>query len=301
MIDMNNRLNDELKNIAESWGFKTISIKKNMDARGGRTVDLISTEQGDFIAKTFHVSCSEERIRKYTLALEYLNNKSTKLSPKIIINQNNGLFERINDRYIYLMEYIEGEHLQEVPEHEYALGQASAVLHSFTDYSLESTIDVSKQIEDMYKRFTEYPFKKEYDSIIHGLPNFKLHKQAFIHTDIGPHNAMLDKQNNVIFVDFDDAGKGSVFIDAGYPLITQFVRYQKSGELAFNEANAKAFYEGYFSKAKLDAKEKELLFHGAVFMQLMYMPCFGEEAVLPMWRILKYAMDNKERIMTALR
>lgn len=32
----------------------------------------------------------------------------------------------------------------------------------------------------------------------------------------------------------------------------------------------------------------------------MYMPQFGEDANIPMWNILKYALDNKARIIKAL-
>lgn len=161
-------------------------------------------------------------------------------------------------------------------------------------------IEVNALIENMYQRVHEYPFKKEYDRVVGSLPNFDEYKKAFIHTDIGPHNAILNKEGKVIFIDYDDAGRGSIYIDAGYPLITQFVRYQKTGELKFDYNNAKAFYDGYLSKQKLDIKEKELIFNGAVFMQLMYMPCFGEEGVKPMWDILSFALKNRDKIMSVL-
>lgn len=293
-------MKENLDKIACLWGFNNARLKKTFEAKGGRSVDLISTEQGDFILKGFNTDISEEQIKKYTLALQYLNNKNIKLSPKIIENQNKQLFSKFCDRYAYLMEYVDGRQLNEVSEDEYVLGQAAAALHTYDDYSIDSELNINTRIENMYQRFYEYPFKKEYDKLIESLSNFDDYKKAFIHTDIGPHNAILSKEGNVIFIDFDDAGRGSIFIDAGYPLITQFVRYQKTGELKFDYYNAKAFYDGYFSKQKPDLQEKELIFDGAVFMQLMYMPCYGEEGVIPMWEILNFALKNKDKIMSVL-
>lgn len=294
-------IKENLDEIASFWGFNNIIIKKTFEAKGGRSVDLISTEQGDFILKVFNTDIGKKQISKFTLALQYLNNKNIKLSPKVIESQTKQLYSKFCDRYVYLMEYVEGRQLNEVPEEEYALGQAAAVLHTYDDYCIESELNTNAITKDMYQRFYEYPFKKEYDKVVEMLPDFDNYKKAFIHTDIGSHNAILSKEGKIIFVDFDDAGRGSIYIDAGYPLITQFVRYQKNGELKFNYDNAKAFYEGYFSKQKPNLKEKELIFHGAVFMQLMYMPCYGEEGVKPMWEILNFALKNRDRIMSALK
>lgn len=291
---------DNLDKIACFWGLNNVKFKKSFEAKGGRSVDLISSEQGNFILKGFNNDIGEEQINKYTLALQYLSNKNIKLSPKIIENQNKQLYSKFCHRYYYLMEYVEGRQLKEVPEEEYALGKAAAILHTYNDYFIESELNVNTRIESMYQRFYEYPFKIEYDKVVESLPDFDYYKKAFIHTDIGAHNAILSKTGNVIFIDFDDAGRGSIYIDAGYPLITQFIRYQKNGELKFDFNNAKAFYDGYFSKTKMNQQEKQLIFDGAVFMQLMYMPCYGEEGVRPMWEILNFALKNKDKIMSAL-
>lgn len=290
-----------IKQIKDIWGFKELNIISKITANGHRTVDVIETEKGKYVLKAFPSALSESSIKKYTEALNYISRKEIKLSPVIIQNKEKSLYTRLDNRYVYIMEYIEGRPLKGLPEDEYKLGQASAILHSFNDYNQPSCLVIKERISNMKERFSEYPFKKEYDEIVIKLPDFDKYKQAFIHTDIGPHNAVMRKDGSVIFVDFDDAGMGSPFIDIGYPLITQFVQINKeTKEIKFNYENALAFYLGYYSKANLTMQEKNLIFDGAVFMQLMYMPCFGKEAVQDMWDILKFGIDNKDLLLSSV-
>ena len=45
--------------------------------------------------------------------------------------------------------------------------------------------------------------------------------QCFVHTDIGPHNTMLKSDGKVMFIDLDDTGIGSRYLDLGWPFIMQ--------------------------------------------------------------------------------
>ena len=66
-------------------------------------------------------------------------------------------------------------------------------------------------------------------------------------TYIAPHNAII-RDGSIIFIDLDDAGIGSKYVDIGYPLIAQFVAYNKTtAEIHYKFDIAKAFLEGYSS------------------------------------------------------
>ncbi|MCJ7841968.1 phosphotransferase [Lederbergia sp. NSJ-179] len=286
--------------IEELWGLKNVTAIRDIKAKGNRIVKIINSEEGRFVLKAFDPSLSEQQIKHYTSVLSYLGANEHRVSPNILKTIDGKLYKRHNSRYMYMMEYVYGDHLQENSEDEYALGQLSSLLHKIHDFPIKSGLNVEERIENMYRRFHNYPFKKEYDQIIKSLPNFNSLRQSFIHSDIGPHNAIRTYEGNVVFIDLDDAGNGSTFIDIGYPLITQFIRYKDSGELAFNVENARAFYKGYFSRMEMSIKEKEYIFDGAVFMQLMYMPSYGENAVEAMWKILKYSLDNQDKILSVL-
>jgi len=122
-------------------------------------------------------------------------------------------------------------------------------------------------------------------------------------------NALKNKNGEIVFLDFDDAGNGLLFTDLGYPLITQFVQFvgREDGgpvpdpeKLYFKYDEAKSFYDGYCSVTEMTNDDKELIFWGAVYMQLVYMPVFGDDAVPYLWKILEYAMNNKNILMAAL-
>ncbi len=209
-----------INQVSEIWGLGSITVK-NLSSKGQRAVHIIQTDGGNYILKFFPPKIKENLIIKYTESLRYLNTKNPKLAPEIIETFNGDLYSEINGQFAYLMEKIAGRPLQENIEDEYRLGQASARLHQFSDYNIPSCLDIDSIISDMKTKFAEYQFKSEYNKIIDSLPDFNKFKQTFIHTDIGPHNAMIADSNQVIFVDWDDAGQGSPYIDIGYPLITQ--------------------------------------------------------------------------------
>ncbi|MBS4220096.1 phosphotransferase [Bacillus sp. FJAT-49711] len=242
--------------IEEFWGLKNVSTIHDIKAKGNRIVKIINSKEGWFVLKSFDPSLSDQQITQYTNTLSYLGASQYRLSPNILMANDGALYKKHNSRYMYIMEYIHGEQLQENSEDEFALGQVSALLHKIHNYPTQSGLNVEERIENMYRRFHKYSFKKEYDQIIKSLPNFNSLRQSFIHTDIGPHNAIKTSEGKVIFIDLDDAGNGSTLIDVGYPLITQFIRYKDSGELAFNIENARAFFEGYFSGMEMSIKKK---------------------------------------------
>lgn len=297
----------EVKTISinELYVFKEVRVKGILGKKDHREVIHICTDKGDFILKRFHKTVDKKTIIKDTKAIEYLGQKHKKLAPNVIKSTRENLVEEMDDNYLYLMEYIKGRRPIENPEELLILGKAVGELHKIEGYEIESNLNFDERRKEMYKRFSGYDFKSKYDEVVSALPDFHKLKQCFIHTDVGNHNCIINEEGKIVFVDFDDAGIGSVYIDAGYPLITQFIRYgdsNKSDEktLSFNEENARAFYTGYFTANKVSNEEIELIFQGAVFMQLMYMPEFGQEANIPMWNILKFALDNKARIIETL-
>jgi len=291
-----------LKQIEEKWDISELKIISEFKTNGGRNAYKIEAKEGTYVLKMYPPEFEETNIKKYTDALNFISAKSDiKIAPLIYCNKENALYSKINDRYVYIMEYIEGRLLNDTPQEEYKLGQASANIHKICDYQHRSCLDVQERILNMKNRFSEYPFKNEYDEIVNSLPDFDKYKQTFIHTDIGPHNAIITDDEKIIFIDFDDAGMGSLFIDIGYPLITQFVQINKATKvIEFNYEKAKAFYQGYKSNFNISQKDKQLIFDGAVFMQLMYMPCYGIEGIQYMWDILKFALNNKDKLLSTL-
>lgn len=295
--------------IEKHWGLSGVKISKALQINGERKVFLLTTLEGNYILKLFHPELSENEIKKYTEVLLFLERSKTNIAPKLIKATDQLVYTRWENRYLYIMEYIKGMVLTETPENEYALGKAAAVLHRIQGYNEKCLIDTEQHVKGMLTRYKGYEFKIKYDEIIRELPDFTKLRQGFIHSDICPANAIRRLSGEVAFIDFDDAGNGSTFIDIGYPLISQFVQWENKlpgqpppdvDKIFFQFEAAKAFYTGYYSVTPLTKEEKERIFDGAVFMQLLYFPIFGEEAVPFLWRQLTYALENKPMLMEAL-
>ena len=56
-----------------------------------------------------------------------------------------------------------------------------------------------KQIRTIEGWFADRAWKAEFDAIVARLPDFDAYRQCFIHTDIGPYNAMRDDAGRIVF------------------------------------------------------------------------------------------------------
>ncbi|MDP4090496.1 MAG: phosphotransferase [Bacillota bacterium] len=294
MLDFNPELTCEV------WGFNKLEVNKIIKAGGLKTIYLLETDAGLFILTGLGPSLAITDVLNYVLALDYLSEQPVCVAPRIRKCVDGSLFTRMGNNLVYIVEYIQGRTLKQNPEDEYRLGQAAARLHSFDGFKIESRLRVKDTIGRAYEKFNACPCQDKYYAIIKAIPDFDRLKQGFIHTDIAPHNAIMNKDGEPILIDFDGAGRGSIYIDAGFPLITQFVRFHADGVIKFNSENAKAFYSGYQSVTKIRFWEKPLIFYGALFWQLMHMPSYIPGGKNEMFEILNFALENKKDLISVI-
>ena len=189
--------------------------------------------------------------------------------------------------------------MEETPEDEYKIGQAARKLHNLQGYDVKSPMTQSK--ERFYAWFRKHSFVKEFDAILDALPDFEALDQCVVHTDIGPHNTMLRQDGKPVFIDLDDAGIGSRYLDLGWPFIMQFVDFNHdTEEMNYRFDLAKSFLKGYFDEDKISRKEYDLLFHGAIYMHISYMQVYGPYAVDSLWKILLFGTEHKEPLWAML-
>lgn len=286
--------------MTQLWPLTNVNVINTLQAKGARHVIHVSTNEGHWVLKVLDPERTEEEARAYTDVLQFLSKLQTKIAPAILPQTDGRLYGRCDDRFMYVMEYIEGTQANETPEDEFALGQLTAELHAVEGYEVASTLDFQHTLRNMITRFKDRPYYEEYLRVLQNIPDFTIHRQSLMHTDIGPHNCLKQRDGNLILVDFDDAGLGATYIDVGYPLICQFVRFHDE-TLRFDAQNAVAFYSGYQRKRRLTDEEIELTFQGGVFMQAMYMDAYGEAAVDKMWAILQYALEHRDVLKQAIR
>ena len=132
--------------------------------------------------------------------------------------------------------------------------------------------------------------------------DFEKLDQCFVHTDMGPHNAMLDKEGRVVFVDLDDSGIGSRYLDLGWPFIMQFVDFNHdTEEMSYRFDLAESFLRGYYGNGGVSREEYDLVFYGAEQMHISYMQTYGPYAVDSLWKILNYGIEQKETLWNLVR
>lgn len=115
--------------------------------------------------------------------------------------------------------------------------------------------------ERYYSWFRDREFVKEFDEILDALPDFEKLDQCFVHKDIGPHNAMLRNNGEVVFIDL-----------------------------------ARSFLKGYYGEVGISPEEYEMLFQGAIQMHISYMQTYGPYAVDSLWSILRFGIEQKEKL-----
>lgn len=172
-------------------------------------------------------------------------------------------------------------------------------MHALEGYDITSPELQSK--ERFYNWFREHSFAKTFDAILDSLPDFETLDQCFVHTDIGPHNMMLDSDGKAVFIDLDDSGIGSRYLDLGWPFIMQFVDFDHAtGAMRYRFDLAQSFLRGYFGENAILRKEYDLIFAGAVQMHISYMKSYGPDAVTDLWNILRFGMEQKEPLWEML-
>lgn len=216
------------------------------------------------------------------------------LAPRIYPARTGEYYVCIQGYRFYLMEYIEGRPMEETPEDAYRIGQAARKLHDLKGYSVKSPETQSKK--RFYEWFRDRSFVKEFDAILDELPDFEKLDQCLIHSDLGPHNMMLREDGKAIFIDLDDAGIGSRYLDLGWPFIMQFVDFDHDPEMKYRFDLAESFLKGYYGEEGISREEYDLLFYGAEQMHISYMQSYGPYAVDSLWEILNYGMEQKETL-----
>ena len=287
LIDM-----DQIRNVLSNWELANPYIEEQLKEDIARPVYIINTDTGRYILKGFSGETREKTIMSNVQAHLFLGNEMG-CAPRLCSTKTGEHYICDHKYWFYLMEYIEGRQMQETPEDEFRLGQAARELHGLKGYSIKSPFTQSKK--PYYEWLRDRSFVKEFDAILDKIPDFEQLDQCFVHTDMGPHNAILAKDNKVMFVDLDDAGIGSRYLDLGWPFIMQFVDFNhESEEMNYRFDLAQGFLKGYYGEKGLSREEYDLIFYGAEQMHISYMQTYGPYAVESLWKILNFGIDQKE-------
>jgi Ser/Thr protein kinase RdoA (MazF antagonist) len=279
-----------LETVLNYWELDSPEIGEQFNKESPRLIFRIRTGTQDYLLKGLPCSIPETTVMSNVQAHRFLGNKNG-MAPKIYPTKTGEFYVRHAEYWFYLMEFIGGRKMEETPEDAFLLGAAAKKLHALQGYSLKSPD--SQRKERFYAWFRDRSFVREFDAILDALPDFETLDQCFVHTDLGPYNAMIRQDGEVIFIDLDDTGIGSRYLDLGWPFIMQFVDFTTE-EMNYRFDLAQSFLKGYFGEDEIPRNEYDRIFDGAVQMHISYMKSYGDDAVDPLWRILLFGMEQKE-------
>ena len=287
-----------IREVLDRWELDNPRPETQLHEETPRQIFTIRTDSGRYVLKGYPHDIPESTVQGNVRAHLFLGNEKG-LAPRVYPARTGEYHISAQGYRFFLMEYIEGRQMEETPEDEYRIGQAARQLHSLEGYGVRSPEIQSKK--RFYEWFRDRGFVREFDAVLDELPDFEKLDQCFIHSDLGPHNTMLRQDGKVIFIDLDDAGTGSRYLDLGWPLIMQFVDYNHdTGEMKYRFDLAESFLRGYYGEAGIRREEYDLLFHGAEQMHISYMKSYGPYAVDALWEILNYGRSRKEALWSII-
>lgn len=288
-----------IDSVLAHWDIDAPKISDQFNKDSGRLIYKVTTAAGDYLLKGFRNGTPESVIRGNVQAQLFLGNEHG-MAPMLYPTKAGQYYVNDLGHWFYLMEFIDGRQMEETPEDEYKLGQATRKMHSLQGYAAKSPLTQSKA--RYYSWFRNHEFVKEFDEILDAIPDFEELDQCFVHTDIGPHNAMLRANGDVVFIDLDDSGWGSRYLDLGWPFIMQFVDFNhETEEMTYRFDLAQSFLRGYYGEEGPSREEYDLVFQGAIQMHISYMQAYGPYAVDSLWKILRFGMEQKEALWSGNR
>ena len=283
----------QIRDVLDHWKLSNPRPETQLHENTTRQIFVIQTDSGRYVLKGFPEDIPESTVQSNIQAHLFLANEKD-LAPRNFPARTGEYYICEQGYRFYLMEYIEGRPMEETPEDAYRIGQAARQLHDLKGYSVRSPETQSKK--RFYEWFRDRSFVMEFDAILDELPDFEKLDQCLIHSDLGPHNMMLRQDGKAIFIDLDDAGIGSRYLDLGWPFIMQFVDFDHDPEMKYRFDLAESFLKGYYGEEGISREEYDLLFYGAEQMHISYMKSYGPYAVDSLWEILNYGMDRKETL-----
>lgn len=231
----------EIENILDSkYNMDIISIEKSDEATDGNVYIISNTDKKKYVIKVYddlkHAE-SMVSIHKYINKLE--------LNAPIIINNNdnNSVTEKEN-RYIVCYSFIEGVKLKS------------------TELTKRRIEDIARYLRGVHSikenlfNLKEVPYKVETD------------RQSLLHFDITKQNIFINQNNQddnkdeeICFIDFDDARFGPSVCDVAIALTNLFI--SKANGLDMDGMNV--FIDEYYKdNAELKEKERAIIKEAAI-------------------------------------
>ena len=284
------------KLITDEWGLKDVTINQSLQNFDNRSVLKLHTSQGYFVCKITKADISHQEFAKRTSIFSFLRNKNFAHAPIIINTKSGNTFYQKDNKFIVLMEFIEGKEPAPSQNNYIQLGTILASLNNFNDFSYPALISVNA-IRPYFQGLSEKlpnNIQAHYLQLAKKIPDIDALPHSLIHFEASLKNTVQKPDGTIIIIDWDEAGMASTILDPGYHLINYFV----SEDLKFDINSCKAFYASYLAKHSLSNIEIEQLFNASLFHALRYI-VWGDTQ--KRWTRILWALENRDLLLSALR
>ena len=278
----------------ELWPLSHVKVGLILQQREDRLACALLADEGRFIYKIVNQARSDSQVLQDTSAFGLLRRRGLCHLPVLLKTRADENYTKIQERFVYIMHFVEGENKSRSPRKWAQLAEIAADLHEITDYPYASPMTIESEFAKAELNSTRSPFAREVSEVIDQLPRFEGLSQSVIHADLNLENAILTPNNELVLVDWEDAGVGPTVLDLGYPLLRYFVCTE---DMEFERGRARAFFGTYFEKRSLPELDKSLIFDAGL-LNLLGTCRYGDSPRT--WRHILYALKNRELVTSVL-
>jgi Ser/Thr protein kinase RdoA (MazF antagonist) len=278
--------------IERHWPLTGVVIK-DMPLQGmGGMVGIVEAKESKYTYKIAGHWKTPGNLNRDLSAYDFLNSKGFEHISKLLYTKNSKRFIQVENKLLYLIEFIEGTHPEPTVETWAEIGKITATLHNITGFTFESDYRPKSAVLQAIEKAHQFDFKEEYVALLKKVPSFEHLPMVPIHTEITPSNTIQRPDGKIMIIDWDEVGIGPAVLDLGVGLINKFV----TNNFKVRETEAKAYFQAYFSLHPMIDEEKEYIFEAAIYWGLLWVQWFKGEAH-KRFEIVKWAIEHKEKII----
>lgn len=275
--------------IETNWPLTEVVISIIKKQGDGGHVGIISAKEGKYTYKIPGPWKTATNLYRDLGGFEFLGEKHFPYITTLLRTQDNKRFIQKEDKLLYLMAFIEGDHPKMIPTTYTEFGKIVATLHNVKDFPFETDYKPTSVIPDLIQKAIDYPFGAEYIEILKSIRLFEGLSKTLTHSEITHGNTIQTPEGKIIVIDWDELGIGPAVLDLGVSLINHHV----TEDLEINEDNARAYYQSYFSLHEMGEEEKDHIWDAALYWACAWI-MYGD--MDKRWGRIKWAIENKQRI-----
>ncbi len=286
--------------ISRHWPLDQVDAGQVLQHAHDRTTVAFATGQGEIGVKAYEtgrelglVAPSEDQVNQQLGIHDYLSRGKFRHAPALLPTRDGARFAHVEGLTLVVQERVEGRTPPNVPGSWADLGRIARALNADTTYTQPFAIDPAGAIAELATQAGTYPFAREFLDLVAGLDVLVAQPQCLIHGEINLANAIQCPDGRLVLIDWDQAGRGPRALEAGYPLVTQFI----SLDLAVDEAAARAFYGAYTGGEGMDRTEQDAVFTAAIFHALRYLTFADTDR---RWNRILFAIDHREQLLATV-